>query len=610
MSLALYALLYVFLVPYVGIGIASLSAVVAIFAGYTLGTARGVGIALALSILNVYLESRIRPTGFLEPNDALFAAVDVTLAAVAASWRSVRDKLRESTKTATEASIAAQEAKTQLHTLIHNAPDLIFVHKDRRLLFANLATARTMGRRGPEELLGLDVASFVAPEFRASVQDRLARVARGETVPPIRLKVGLDGTTSWVETRSILTTWEGRPAILTLGRDVTAAVAQSAALDEKRQLLERAEEIAHMGSWQVRSGALKGKCSRNMPVLLGLAQTDDFDLGVFSAGIDAGDIAGFGEDIALLQKGGKPASRIIKFMRPDGQQRYLRSYLHAEGDEVHGLTQDVTEEVHADQLLARSEKLSALGTLVAGVAHEINNPLSYMRGNVELSDLDIDDAITDPQKAALFIENLRASHATVLQGIDRITAITQSLKQLSRSAETPVGSVDPNDVINEIAVVARTRNAKSTTIEVQANATESLQGSRTQIAQVLLNLALNAIDATHDNKEGRVVLRSVTCEGGTCFEVEDNGQGIPLDTQRRIFEPFFTTKATGTGLGLALSHRIVEEHGGTLTFKSRPGVGTTFYVKIPNAPRELPRPVGRLLPPSRSTTRDLGALRA
>jgi PAS domain S-box-containing protein len=214
--------------------------------------------------------------------------------------------------------------------------------------------------------------------------------------------------------------------------------------------------------------------------------------------------------------------------------------------------------------LVQSEKLAALGHLVAGVAHEINNPLSFTIN--ELGDL----------------------LASCREGLVRIQQIVRDLRDFSR--QESVGDVEEsanlNSGIEATLNIARGQAAKHG-IEIERDLAPSLQPVHcrpAKINQVILNLVLNAIDAC--GEKGRITVRSRNVTDGVEIQVIDDGTGIDPAIRGKIFDPFFTTKSQGkgTGLGLSISHGIIVEHGGQIRVESEPGRGSAFTVFLPLSP--------------------------
>ncbi|GJC03516.1 two-component sensor histidine kinase [Aeromonas hydrophila] len=237
---------------------------------------------------------------------------------------------------------------------------------------------------------------------------------------------------------------------------------------------------------------------------------------------------------------------------------------------IHMLTQ-------ARQQLLISEKLAALGELCAGVAHEINNPLAVILGNVELMKLELGEA------AAPVSEEL----ALVLAQIERIRAITRSLLQYSRPGDYETAPVWQHltPIIEESLTLVRSAlRQQQVNLVADLRAQQPIEADRQQLLQVLINLLVNASHALGEQGEIRVESRDWLDDAGALQGAEvrviDNGSGIEAAIIDKIFDPFFTTRATGTGLGLALSHRIISRWGGELLVDSTPGQGSCFIIRL------------------------------
>lgn len=246
---------------------------------------------------------------------------------------------------------------------------------------------------------------------------------------------------------------------------------------------------------------------------------------------------------------------------------------------------DDTERRRAAERLSQSERLASLGTLVAGVAHEVNNPLTYIQGSVELAGMDVEEAIAlaGSGEAVAPLERTRAHHRVALEGIRRIASLTRALKRVARAHPGERAPVDVNALAGDALAVAKPRLPATCRVELDLAATQRVLASPADLNQVLLNLVLNAADAVAGSESPAVHVRSMDAPDGVVVEVEDNGPGIPESARSRIFTPFHTTKPEGTGLGLAISRRIVEDHGGELSFTSVEGRGACFRMRLPAA---------------------------
>ena len=249
------------------------------------------------------------------------------------------------------------------------------------------------------------------------------------------------------------------------------------------------------------------------------------------------------------------------------------------------LQQALEEKEKTQEQLVRSESLAAIGQLVAGTAHELNNPIASATSLIQtvLEDLEQMDRQALPD--ADLIEDLRFAD----RELGRAKAIVESLLSLSRQTQTYTEAVDLNTVAEDALRILHNKYKHSGFVIVKELTSDLpvLQGNFANLGQVLLNIFQNAIDAV-DEQQGEIILhtgydgpsRSVT------LSCRDNGPGIPEKIRKDIFKPFFTTKPVGrgTGLGLYICHEIVERHGGTLYLEKECEIGTEFTVRLPIPP--------------------------
>ncbi|MFG1358387.1 sensor histidine kinase [Xanthobacter pseudotagetidis] len=232
--------------------------------------------------------------------------------------------------------------------------------------------------------------------------------------------------------------------------------------------------------------------------------------------------------------------------------------------------------------LVMSEKLAAIGEITAGVAHEINNPVAVIQGN-----LDVAREVLGPAAAPV-----RTEFNLIDQQVHRITIIVSKLLQFARPAEFAghLDPVAPREVVSDALVLVQHLLSRSEIAVVRADAARRLVlMNRVEMQQVLINLMVNAIHAMPDG--GTLILRTMDAahngQPGVQVEVEDTGAGIPPGRIERVFDPFFTTKPQGgTGLGLSISYTLVERAGGTMAVSSPPGRGACFSFWLPQAPAQ------------------------
>ena len=277
-------------------------------------------------------------------------------------------------------------------------------------------------------------------------------------------------------------------------------------------------------------------------------------------------------------------------LRVSAGEQGVRVPVPARGDEVAllagalddmilRLDQEREAERELAEKLRRAERLSLAGTLAAGVAHEVNNPLAAVSSLVQLVAERAPEG--DPSRAML--------HEALGQ-IDRISGALRELMDLARPAPRARARLRLAEVVQRTARLARfDRRFRRIDLRLEAPpGGPQVEADADQLGQVLLNLLLNAADAL-DGRPGRVVVTVEPRPGEALLRVEDSGPGIAPEVQARLFEPFFSTKPAGqgTGLGLAVCRDLVREHGGRIELRSEPGRGTTVEVTLPAAPEEV-----------------------
>lgn len=236
---------------------------------------------------------------------------------------------------------------------------------------------------------------------------------------------------------------------------------------------------------------------------------------------------------------------------------------------------DITERVELEAQLSQADKLSSVGLLAAGVAHEVNTPLAVISSYAQMLSKQVQ---TDPQKSALLEKITRQTF--------RASEIVNNLLNFSRTSSAEFTEVDVNKVISDTLALLE-HQFKTSRIKIQDELSQHLpaiSGNPGRLQQVFLNLFLNAKDAMVNGG----TLRIATWNGdGVNVLVSDTGAGIAPENIRKIYDPFFTTKTAregqprGTGLGLSVTYGIIQEHAGKIRVESQPGEGTSFYLDFP-----------------------------
>jgi two-component system NtrC family sensor kinase len=264
------------------------------------------------------------------------------------------------------------------------------------------------------------------------------------------------------------------------------------------------------------------------------------------------------------------------------------------------LVDDITDRIELEAQLTQAEKLSSIGLLAAGVAHEVNTPLAVISSYTQMLAKQMRPMMEQDSRLAPVLEK-------ITQQTFRASEIVNGLLNFSRTGGTEFASVDLNRLLHDTLTLLE-HPFKTAQIKVETDldlALPRVHGNEGKLQQVVLNLLLNARDAMHNATDARIRISTEQMGGRIWLVVQDYGSGIEPEHLHRIFDPFFTTKTKprkgqhkGTGLGLAVSYGIMQEHGGKMHVQSQVGAGTTFRLEFPGTTRAAPG--------DDATTRDAG----
>lgn len=249
----------------------------------------------------------------------------------------------------------------------------------------------------------------------------------------------------------------------------------------------------------------------------------------------------------------------LRMMHQDAAERLSESYSR--------LTEQTERVVEIEEQLRRADRLSTLGELAAGMAHELRNPLSSIKGTAEIlrGDYSSDD------KKYEFI-------GIMIKEVERLNRVVEDFLRFAKPLPLQPTDVDLSEEIASVIHLVRGQ-AAGVDMEILPFSIPKVKADREKLVQVFLNIVLNAVQSMPSG--GRVIISARAAEGCVELSFRDTGPGIPEENKEKLFKPFFTTKSTGTGLGLAISNRIVEAHGGKITFESEAGKGAIFKVRLP-----------------------------
>ena len=376
--------------------------------------------------------------------------------------------------------------------------------------------------------------------------------------------------------------------------DISRPVKSEEALEQHRAFLEKAQEVAHIGSWVAElDGSGRVDWSRETHRIFAVP------MGQFAGHVDAllalvhqDDLETVRRVYAATMASGAACDVEHRIVRPDGDVRWVHAVGDALRDEagrpvrIVGTVQDITERRQLEDQLRQSQKLEAIGRLAGGVAHDINNALTAIAGYTELA-----------------LGSLEASHpakadvAEIRRGAERAAAVTRQLLAFSRRQLREPKIFSLVDAAGNIGRMLERMLGEDIELRTDfAQDAPSVYGDPGQIEQAIVNLAINARDAMPGG--GRLTLSLCTTNIGNEFtrsgvhlpagryaelQVSDTGHGMSAETKAHIFEPFFTTKEVGkgTGLGLPMVYGTMKQSAGFIFVDSQEGVGTTFRLYFP-----------------------------
>jgi PAS domain S-box-containing protein len=468
----------------------------------------------------------------------------------------------------------------------------VFEPSGPRSVYLSEAVAEIVGW-STAELLQTNPLTHIAPEDLPRISERLSRRARGEAgQKSYELTiVRKDGRRVPIEVTASDAVVDGRRAVFAFVVDVSArkAAEESRLRAETRfrELIERAPEpigiireshFVFANPAFVHALAYPSADELYAVALSDLVHADEAEL------VQARE--------KLIHRVDGPLPTVTyRARRYDGSAVLLETTSTAFEYEGHPavltIARDVTARRTLQTQLVQADRLAALGTMAAGMAHEINNPLAYMMLNLDWIARKLPEAASEPSSMQAIIEMLREAR----HGAERVAAIVRELRSFSRADGETKHYVDLGAVVQSAIKIAGHEIRHRTQVSTSFESVGPVLANEARLEQVVLNLLLNAAHAMPEARaatnELRVSVRPDALERAV-LEVFDNGEGIAPEVLPRIFDPFFTTKphGVGTGLGLSICHGIVASLGGQITVHSEPGEGTTFRVVLPTTDAE------------------------
>ncbi|NIY85425.1 response regulator [Vibrio hepatarius] len=268
----------------------------------------------------------------------------------------------------------------------------------------------------------------------------------------------------------------------------------------------------------------------------------------------------------------------------------LRRYQRALEEKNTQLTQTLDELKDAQRQLIQTAKLASIGKLVAGVAHEINNPVSFIIGNAHIIQRDLTKLIQSSATNVGERTNIEGTLSELVPAVDdileashRINNIVKDLQSFSAKGATDKSTVNFSTLVKKAVNWTRKSNQPAAEILLVLPSYLPVLGDEGQLTQVILNLLANALDASKDEDTPTITMQGERCGENVVLRIKDNGTGVEAHHLEHLFDPFFTTKKVGegTGLGLSISYGLVTEHNGSLAVENNPDKGACFTLTLP-----------------------------
>ena len=498
------------------------------------------------------------------------------------------------------AQAALRESEERYRTIVETASEGIsIVDSEGKFTFANRRVAELLGY-SVDELVGMPLSQIVPAGQETHTALRLAQSQRGVSEEHEAPYLRKDGTELWTLIRTTPIHDAGGRHVGTLGmmtdrtrfREAEGALLKSEA--QYRQIVETTSD----GIVQFDRRQAIVFVNRRLAEMVGYETGEMIGRNLYDF-MDADARALVMESLRLRQLG-TPRTIEVPYRRKDGVQIWVNitgsTLLDGVGQFAGslGVVRDITERKKLESQLMVSDRMASVGTLAAGVAHEINNPLAAVIANLDFvaesarAAVDGDGILAPPRSAAWLREEIRGPIRDAREAAQRMRFIVRDLKVFSRASDDePPGPVDVNPLMESSLRMANNEIRHRARVVRQYGLVPAVASNEARLGQVFLNLLVNASQALPDGRvELNEILVSTRREGDrVIIEVTDTGMGIPPEVVGRVFDAFFTTKAVGagTGLGLAISHRLVANMGGELTVESRVGQGSTFRVSLPVA---------------------------
>ncbi|MDQ3364703.1 MAG: PAS domain S-box protein [Myxococcota bacterium] len=531
----------------------------------------------------------------------LFEANATIAALVSGQVDAVIDAKTQTPVMVSTAQVALRESEARYRRIVETTNEgILTTDVDAIITFVNHPLTEMLGY-SDTELLGRSLYALLPTAAHTDTSSRVER-SRDDIAEQVEVAfLRKDGTELWalIKTTRIRGddgTYIGWLAMLT---DRTEHRSREHALRKSEEQYRQIVEITTDGILKIDQDARITFVNRRFAQMLGYEAAQVIDISVF------GLMSGTAEGLALSAMNPQASSLDsidTTFRHKDGHDIAVNiagsRILDADGVQTGylGVVRDITERKKLQSQLMVSDRMASVGTLAAGVAHEINNPLAAVLANLD-SVLDATVKMTEAQATSptWFREEVRIPLDEAREAAQRVRLIVRDLKIFSRTPTEELGGVvDVRTIMESSLRMAWNEVRHRARLVKNYGALPKIAANEARLGQVFLNLVVNAAQSIREGDAEHNEIRIETRLDGmrAVIEITDTGMGIPPEIVGRIFDAFFTTKAigVGTGLGLAICQRIITDMAGELTVRSELGKGTTFSVALPIAPAHVALP--------------------
>ncbi|OCI05304.1 PAS domain-containing sensor histidine kinase [Bacillus paralicheniformis] len=463
-------------------------------------------------------------------------------------------------------------AKEEFEAMVEGLPNPLCISVQGEIVYVNDAMVNLLGAEHKRQIIGKYSYDFIEKEYHDIVKNRIKRMQQGLDVGMIEQTWHkLDGTQIHLEVKAAPTIYQNQKAELLLLIDISSRKKFQTILQKSREryqlLIQNSIDtiaVIHKGRWVfMNESGIRLFEAKTYEDLIGK------DIYEHLHPCDHEDVKARLERITDR----KSESEIIKQTWYTFEKRLIYTEMVCIPTTFFGETavqvilRDISERKQTEELMVRSEKLSIAGQLAAGIAHEIRNPLTAIKGFLQL------------MKPTM--EENEHYFNIIFSELSRIELILSELLMLAKPQQNALKEkLDLIRLIREVTALLETQaNLNGILINTILPDNIYIKGDQNQLKQVFINLIKNAVESMPNG--GTVHLTVRETEDSVIVEVEDEGEGIPEHVMKRIGEPFLTTKEKGTGLGLMVTFNIIENHNGTIEVDSKAEKGTTFKISFP-----------------------------